>query len=139
MNLQFQKQGNDVWDMTATIDPADGTIIDGLVDQIQFSDDGSLQQAVGVGLGDPNIEIQFNGIAAPQVVQFAFGSANSFDGLTHLAADSFMAAKQNGFAPGALSSINVKFRWDDRRHRVQWSHVSDRAVGDWRHFRTTRG
>lgn len=107
INLSFQKQGDDVWDMTAAINPAEGVLVDSVVQQIQFSDDGSLQQILGTGIGDANIEVLFNGIAAPQTVEFSFGSPNSFDGVTHLAADSSMAAKQDGFAPGALVSVNI--------------------------------
>ena len=105
--LTFQKQGDNVWDMTAGMSAAEGTLVDDSVQQIQFNDEGSIQQVLGTGIGDANIEVQFNGITMTQSISFSLGSSNSFDGLTHFGGGSSMAALQNGFAPGSLASINV--------------------------------
>ncbi len=107
VNLTFQKNASDSWDLTASIDAKEGIMLDDSVQQITFNDDGSLRQVLGTGLGDAAITIQFNGITTPQTIAISFGANGTFEGLTHVAADSSMAAKQNGFAPGSLSSVNV--------------------------------
>jgi flagellar hook protein FlgE len=107
INLQFQKQGGKVWDLTASMNPTEGTFIDDSVQQIQFNDDGSLQQVLGTGLGDANIVLQINGVTAPQSIQLSFGTNGSFDGLTQMKTDSFLTTEQNGFAPGTLVSVSI--------------------------------
>lgn len=107
VNLSFVKQGNDVWDLTASLPATEGTVIDGSVQQIQFSEDGSLQQVFGTGLGDSNLILQFNGVTAPQSINVSFGQNGTFDALTHLALDSSVASEQDGFAPGTLVGVNI--------------------------------
>lgn len=107
VNLSFSKQGNDVWDMTASLPATEGTVIDGSVQQIQFSEDGSLQQVSGTGTGDANLIFQFNGVSAPQSVSVSFGQNGTFDALTHLALDSSIQREQDGFAPGTLTGVNI--------------------------------
>ncbi len=108
LNLVFQKQGNNSWSMTAEINPAEGTILDNLVNNINFSEDGSFLQVTGTGLGDDAISVQFNGFATPQTIGFNFGTPNGFDGLTQVGgSSSAVATGQDGFAAGFLNSLSV--------------------------------
>lgn len=107
LQLTFTKQADSVWDVAASIDPSEGTLIDGAIQQIVFSDDGSLQQVLGTGTGDTDMIVKFAGIATPQTIQFNLGTGNSFNGLTHLVTDSSLSAVQDGFAAGTLNSISV--------------------------------
>lgn len=107
--LTFEKEDDNVWNMAAQIDGADGTMIDGSVQQIRFNENGSMQQIHGTGVGDSNITIQFNGIPSPQTIDLFFGANGTFEGMTQLATSSALAAKQDGTGPGALVSVNVSF------------------------------
>jgi flagellar hook protein FlgE len=106
LNITFTKQANNTWNMTATLPSADGTVIDGSVTGISFADDGSFQQVTGTGVGDGDIEIQFNGLAAPQTITLALGSTGGFDGLTQFGGPTTAGAiGQDGFGPGFLNNI----------------------------------
>jgi flagellar hook protein FlgE len=109
LTLTFTKDAtNNTWDMTGTISAADGTIIDGSVQNIVFNDDGSFRSVNGSGLGDPFMTFKFPQIATPQTIGFNFGSPNGFNGLTEFGgASSAAATSQDGFAAGQLVSLSV--------------------------------
>ena len=66
-----------------------------------FNENGSFALAGTDGIGDANIEIQFDGITAPQTLQL------DFSGLTHLANDFLITQSQDGIPPGTLTSVAV--------------------------------
>jgi flagellar hook protein FlgE len=104
VNLVFQKVANNTWNLTASINAADGTMINGQVNNITFNADGSFHQTTG----NAAITVQFAGFATPQTIGFNFGSANGFDGLTQVGGSSSAAAtSQNGFAAGFLTDVSV--------------------------------
>ncbi len=104
LSLTFQKQGNNTWNMTASLPSSDGTMIDSTITGITFNDNGSFRQLSGSG----SISFQVNGLAAPQTVAVNFGSANGFSGLTQFGGQSSAAAtNQDGYAAGTLSSVSV--------------------------------
>lgn len=107
VELSFIKQSNNVWDMTASLAATEGVVVDGSVQQIQFSEDGSLQQVFGTGIGDPNLILQFNGVTSPQTIKVEFGAAGDSRALRHLALESSVDLEQDGFPPGTLSSVNI--------------------------------
>src|SRR5262249_13586118 len=82
LDIVFQKQANNTWSLTAAVDPTQGAILDNLVSNINFNENGSFSQVTGTGLGDAGITVQFNGFSTPQRINFNFGGANAFDGLT---------------------------------------------------------
>ena len=108
VNLSFQKQADSSWSMTAGLDPADGTVVDGSVQRITFNPDGSFAGAGGTGNGDLFVSASFTGIPTPQVMRFGFGDPNSLQGLTELASTSSVSARQDGFSPGKLVSVRIK-------------------------------
>lgn len=108
VSLTFQKVANNEWTLNAATDAADGTVLDGLVDTIRFNDDGSFRQAGGSGAGDGNIQIQFNGLAAPQSISLTFGTPNGFNGMTQFGGSTSAAATdQDGYGAGFLTDVSV--------------------------------
>jgi flagellar hook protein FlgE len=108
VNLVFQKQSNNVWNLTASIPASEGTLTDNLVTGITFNDDGSFRQVTGIGAGNPTLTMQINGLANPQTIGFNFGSLNGFNGLTQVGGSSSAIAKdQDGYEAGFLTNISV--------------------------------
>lgn len=108
LSLTFQKVANNQWNLTTSMDAGDGTVLDGQVDTILFNDDGSFRQAGGSGAGDGDIQVQFNGLSAPQSISMSFGTTNSFDGMTQFGGGTSAAATdQDGYAAGFLTSVSV--------------------------------
>lgn len=108
VNLTFQKQVDGTWNVSSNLNPADGTIVDGIIESIRFNSDGSFAAVDGVGTGDANLIFQFTGATAPQTVALRFGSAGEFDGMTELAMGASLAAQQDGYAPGSLVSVQIR-------------------------------
>ena len=108
VNATFQKQADGSWNLTASLNPSDGTIVDGSIEGIRFNADGSFASVDGTGTGDANLIFQFTGIAAPQTVAASFGQNGGFDGMTELAMASSLAAQQDGFPPGNLVSVQIR-------------------------------
>lgn len=100
LNVEFQKQDFNSWDATFALAGDSGVLTGGSTFRIEFSEDGRFQTVQG-GLGNSNIEIQFDSINAPQVVEF------SFDRMSHLATGYTSSFEQNGFPPGNLVTVSV--------------------------------
>ncbi len=107
INTTFQKQADGTWTMTASLDPSEGTVIDGRIERITFNSDGSFAGAGASGLGDVNLTFNFTGIGVPQMLAVGFGDIGKFNGLTQVASESSISAQQDGFAPGSLSSVQI--------------------------------
>jgi flagellar hook protein FlgE len=106
MTLTFQKQAANLWDLTASIPSSDGTMIDNLVQGIQFNDNGSFRQLVGPDDGD--ISFQITGLSVTQTIGFASGLTTGFDGLTQYGGTSTASASdQNGYAAGFLTDVSI--------------------------------
>ena len=102
LSLAFQKQADGTWNLTAGLNPSDGTLTNSTVTGIIFNANGSFS-AVG---GSNTITAQFNGLPAAQTIAFNFGTPGGFSGLTQMGGPSAAAAvSQDGFAPGALNSL----------------------------------
>lgn len=101
INLQFQKVDDNIWDMTATALGKGDVVIDGFVEGIQFNEDGTLDSVNGQGLGDLNIEFQFNGFTQVQTIDL------DVDQLSHLNASSSISVEQNGFPTGSLATVQI--------------------------------
>lgn len=102
LTLKFDKKTDDSWTMTANMNENEGLMIDAVVDNIVFSDTGSL-----IGSESPTITMQFNGIAIPQTVSLNFGDASSGTRLSHFTSDSSVSSKSDGSAPGSLIDVQV--------------------------------
>ncbi len=107
VNLRFEKQADKSWNMEALIDPTEGIVLDGRVDGIKFNTDGSFQQVVGTGVGDIDINIQFNTVSSPQTIRMGFGDPGTFEGLSEVGTKSALSALADGYEPGELASVQV--------------------------------
>ncbi len=107
IDLTFTKRGPNTWDLEASLGDGEGVMVDGLVERIEFNDDGSLQQVLGTGVGDAAITFSINGIDVPQTVELNFGGNNSISGMTHMALGSSVGGIADGYPPGSLSTISV--------------------------------
>ncbi len=107
IGLQFEKQADNTWTLAGSLDPGQGTVVDGLVDNIAFNQDGSLQTAGGIGLGNNTLSFVFAGSTVQQDVIISFGTPGGFDGMTELAASASLGADQDGVGTGTLSTVQV--------------------------------
>ncbi len=108
LNIDFQKQANNTWNLHATMNASEGTLLDDHVDGIVFNDDGSFRFVNGTGAGDPFLTAQITGLSSTQTIGFNFGATNGFDGLTQVGGTSSAIAKdQDGFAAGFLTGVSV--------------------------------
>ena len=103
----LQKQSDGSWTLSASIPSNEGTILDGSIQNIRFNDDGSFNDAAGVGLADLNLSFTWRDLAQPQVITLGFGTQNSYDGMTQLSAASTTSAFQDGYASGTLTEVRV--------------------------------
>lgn len=101
LTVNFSKTSINGWEVSASIPSSSGTMIDEAVYNVTFNEDGSFAIAGLNGVGDENIEVQFNGITNPQTIELDLSS------LSHLASDFLMTQSQNGIPPGSLSSVAV--------------------------------
>ncbi|MCA9198108.1 MAG: flagellar hook-basal body complex protein [Planctomycetales bacterium] len=107
LNVTMTKVDSLEWDMEITMDPNEGTVLDGEVRRITFNPDGSFNSIRGTDLGDGNITVQFADVSLQQTIDLEFGTTNSFDGLTQMAANSNLLPSQNGYASGSIYAIEV--------------------------------
>ena len=87
--------------MTASLSEDSGTLTDASVFNVTFNEDGTFAIAGEDGIGDANIEVQFNSIQNPQTINLDLSE------LSHLAADYSAFHTQDGFPPGNLVSVNL--------------------------------
>lgn len=94
-----------IWDLSAEIDPTEGTLTQASIGQIRFNDNGSFNV---IGGGTNSLTFAWNGISAAQSVQVDLGSSGQFDGVAQLGNSTTVAAvDQDGYAAGTL--LNVGF------------------------------
>jgi flagellar hook protein FlgE len=94
-----------VWDMVASMDPADGTLGNDTISTIRFNSDGSFNV---IGGGTNALTFDFNGISSTQTVTVNLGTSGQFDGVALLGNQTTVAATdQDGHAAGTL--LNVAF------------------------------
>lgn len=90
------------WDLEATMDPAEGTVVQGSIGQIRFNDNGSFNV---IGGGANALQFRWNGISSTQSVRVNLGTAGQFDGIAMLGnATTVAATNQDGFVAGQLLS-----------------------------------
>ena len=107
VSLEFMKQADGTWNITASIDPAEGTVLDGQVNGVTFKPDGSFLQIAGTGVGDANITLLFDGQPVSQTIDVSLGTPGSMDGLTQLGIGTDFAMTPDGFPPGRLVDFNI--------------------------------
>ncbi len=106
LTLTFQKQANGTWNMTGSIPPSDGTMVNATVSGITFNPNGSINQVAGAG--GATMTVALAGQATPQKLSFNLGASGTFAGLTEVGtASTATASQQDGFGAGSLSSVSI--------------------------------
>lgn len=108
VTLTMTRVSADEWDLAAATDNPNDVIVDGAVQSVRFNPDGSYFATTGIGNGDGDIEVIFDGLAATQQIALDFGTSGQLDGVTQLGdSSSFRALTQDGYAVGELVSMAV--------------------------------
>src|SRR3972149_7159556 len=93
VSLRFTKQGDNTWDMNASMDTSDGTISTSKISGITFNSDGTFSAS-----GSTTLAFEFSGISGTQSVIFSLGTSSKSDGLTQYGGTSTAAAtSQDGY------------------------------------------
>ncbi|MEM7454258.1 MAG: flagellar hook-basal body complex protein [Planctomycetota bacterium] len=103
VRYSFEKVNTNGWELTAMLGDSSGELIDSQVLNLVFEEDGTFALAGSEGIGDSNIEINFDTIAENHVIDL------DLSGLTHMATDFSITHVQDGAAPGSLVDIAVSF------------------------------
>ncbi len=101
IGLTFRKVDDNVWDLEATPLGSEDIVVDGSVQEIRFNEDGTLSAINGSGLGDANLEFQFDGFSSTQTLNLDFGK------VSHLNTDFSVGIEQDGFPSGNLSKVSL--------------------------------
>jgi len=107
INYTLTKQVDSTWSLAATLNPADGTVVDGVVTGIEFNADGSFRQVTGTGANDASLTFQFSNGTAPLTIDVTLGTSGTFTGLTEVGAPESIESVSDGFEPSTLTSVQV--------------------------------
>lgn len=107
ITYELEKQADSTWTLTASLPPAEGNVVDGVVTGIEFNNDGSFRQISGTGLGDGQLTFQFSNGTAPLTVTVDTGTSGQFDGLTEVGAAESVETSADGFEPSTLVSVQI--------------------------------
>ena len=107
VGIELRKQTDGTWDLDASLDATEGTMLDTRIEGITLNLDGSFQSAGVAGIGDQNLVFQFSASGDPQTVQVNFGDPGTFASLTSIAVESSLAAEQDGYSTGTLVSVHI--------------------------------
>ena len=102
IRFEFEKLSDHGWSLTANLtDEESGTIVDNVVLDLQFNEDGTFLVGGTNGVGDANIEIDFDSLADTQTIEL------NFEDLNHMATEYSLSQSQDGFQPGTLVTVAV--------------------------------
>lgn len=107
VQLTFERQSDGSWNLRANLPPSAGTVIDGRIDGLQFTNDGRFALVAGAGAGTAELTFQFAGTSTPQSLTVNFGAPGTFEGLTNLAANASFSTTQDGYGVGSLLAVQV--------------------------------
>ena len=101
LGYEFQKTGVNTWNLQFSLPNNDGTVTDGLIEDVEFNDDGTLLRVGGVPNAISNITVNFNDLLEDQSfninVQDLFQISSPFS----------MSVSQDGLEPGKLINVRV--------------------------------
>ncbi len=101
LGYEFQKAGPNEWNLQFTLPDGNGTVVAGLIENIEFSDDGTLLSIGGVPSATSNVTINFDGILEDQSFDVQIND------LFQISAPFSMSIDQNGVEPGKLVNVMV--------------------------------
>ncbi len=103
----MEKQADASWTLTLQLPDGTGTLIDGSVEGIRFSADGSLSQVNGTGVGDADVEILFNGAQSTQTIAFSFEGDDAVAKLTQAGVSRSISVDVDGYIPGEMTEVEI--------------------------------
>ncbi len=109
VTFRFTKEGDNKWDMTASMDSRDGGFVnsDNTIYGIEFNEDGTYSKYDSTQ-GDSVLTFQFSGMTDPSEVIFDLGISGKSDGLTQDGGNSTASiAKQDGYPPGEFDTVSI--------------------------------
>ncbi|MBI5306785.1 MAG: flagellar hook-basal body complex protein [Planctomycetes bacterium] len=102
VTFRFTKEGDNLWDMTASMDTEDGKITDKTISGISFNQDGTYSTS-----GDAVLKFQFNGQDETSIV-FTLGASEESNGLTQNGGTATAAiSSQDGYPYGTFDTVSV--------------------------------
>jgi len=108
VNYTITRQENGTWNLDAQIDSSSGTIIDGSIEGITFSSDGTFNSITGTGTGDAKISVLLAGQTVPMSFTISMDGKGTTDGgISSYASDPSISSGQDGYASGSLVSVLV--------------------------------
>ncbi len=103
VDLAFKKTGAREWQVTASLQSGEGTIVSGGTSTMTFNDQGLIDSG-----SSTQLTVHFNGFSQNQTVKVQFGDSGLTGGFTQLGTTSTIGVfKQDGFPPGSLSTVQV--------------------------------
>ncbi|MCR4319679.1 MAG: flagellar hook protein FlgE [Candidatus Brocadiaceae bacterium] len=103
VTVRFTKQGDNKWEMNASMNSSNGIINTSTISDIAFNGDGTFSTS-----GSTTLAFEFNGIGSTQSVILNLGTSGKSDGLTQNGSNSTAAAtSQDGYEYGTFDSISV--------------------------------
>ncbi len=101
LGYQFEKVGVNTWNLNFSLPDGDGTVVEGSVEGIEFSDDGTLVGVNGLTDSMAEVTVRFNDILQEQTFNIDLSK------LIQIAAPFSMAIDQDGLEPGKLVNVRV--------------------------------
>lgn len=108
LNFQFERQLDGTWTMTASMDAADGVLLDNVVSGIVFNADGTFGGITGSGQGNGEIVALFDGQTTPLTFNVVLdGGSASGSALTQYSGAGSVSSSSDGYGNGVLTTVQV--------------------------------
>jgi flagellar hook protein FlgE len=102
ITLNFERLSQNDWRMVATMDPSEGSVENGIIEPIEFTDSGTLKTT-----GDGTIGVKLNGFADLQIVRLSFDDPSTLQQPTNQGDNNTAMATGNGHLSGTLTHTKI--------------------------------
>ncbi|MSR75870.1 MAG: flagellar hook-basal body complex protein [Planctomycetes bacterium] len=103
VSFEFARRDDGTWDVTASVDPLEGTVLSGTISGLGFDQNGTLNMV------PPNLlQVQWNTVPGVQNLNLNFGSAGQTNGMTQFGLPGSVFGVADGYTAGSLSSVAVR-------------------------------
>ncbi len=103
LTFEYERQDDGTWNLTVSLPPEEGSVLQGSVQGIAFDEDGALLTPSSAEIG-----VQFGALAA-QTMTLELGTSGQLDGLTQFGNPASVVADfQDGYGAGELASLQVE-------------------------------
>ena len=102
LTFTYERQVDGTWDLSVSVPPSEGTVVQGTVSGITFNANGSILTPTS-----GQIELQFGALTS-QIMNLDLGTSGLFEGLTQFGSDPDVIADfQDGYGSGELTNVQV--------------------------------